>query len=442
MSNALAIAAVTAVMRDLLQDGLIDHDATAGLGDVTVSVLSPERALDTLTSDASASLINLFLYQVTLNQGWRNVNQPERDSLGRRVTNPPLALDLHYLLTIYSNQDFHAEILLGYAMQLLHETPVLSRDAIRVALAPVSPVLGDVLPAPSNLLSAADLAEQVEQIKITPQPLTMEEMSHIWSNLQSRYRPTMAYHASVVLIESRQSVQSTLPVRDLKIYVRTLRRPRIERVGAQATPTTPLSLTQPILPGYQLVLLGRQLRGDDVLVRVGDVEVTVPLASVNDDRIGVLLPAGLRAGVQAAQVVHRVLMGEPATPHRSVESNVAPFVLHPVFSAAPTFLAAAGGLPPRVRVAVDPPVGKKQRVALLLDELQPTPPPDVPPARSYSFTLPPRAGDPADNDATLDIAVTGAVPGVYLVRVQIDGAESLLQTDTSGRYIDPTVVIP
>ena len=70
---------------------------------------------------------------MTPNQGWRNVNLPSRNGTGERLTNPPLALNLHYLLTAYGAQDFNAEILLGYAMQLLHETPVFARRDIRLA---------------------------------------------------------------------------------------------------------------------------------------------------------------------------------------------------------------------------------------------------------------------------------------------------------------------
>ena len=44
MSNALAIGAVTAVLRDLLNNGLVDHDVTGSLGgNVTVSALPPDR---------------------------------------------------------------------------------------------------------------------------------------------------------------------------------------------------------------------------------------------------------------------------------------------------------------------------------------------------------------------------------------------------------------
>src|SRR4030095_15987619 len=140
MSNALAIASVTAVLKDLLNNGLIDHDVSATLGNVTISALSPDR-IDA-TSPNQQSQLNLFLYQVTHNIAWRNADLPARNSQGERTSNPPLALNLHYLLTAYGALEFHAEILLGYGMQLFHETPVLTRDAIRTALAPPSPVSG------------------------------------------------------------------------------------------------------------------------------------------------------------------------------------------------------------------------------------------------------------------------------------------------------------
>ena len=46
MSSALAIAGVTAVLRDLLNDGLINHNVSGVLGaTVTVSVLPPDRVV-------------------------------------------------------------------------------------------------------------------------------------------------------------------------------------------------------------------------------------------------------------------------------------------------------------------------------------------------------------------------------------------------------------
>src|SRR5688500_2501290 len=114
MSNALALAAVTAVLMDLLQNTLIDNDLSAGLGEVKVTAMPPDRVIAGQNGNVTNQL-NLFLYRVSPNQGWRNVGLPSRSShSGERLSNPPLALDLHYLLTAYGRSDLDAEILLGY----------------------------------------------------------------------------------------------------------------------------------------------------------------------------------------------------------------------------------------------------------------------------------------------------------------------------------------
>jgi Pvc16 N-terminal domain len=211
VSSALAIAGVTAVLRDLLNNGLIDHSVSGALGNaVSVSALPPDRIIP--SNSVEPTQLNLFLYHVTPNQGWRNERLPSRDNAGRtRLSNPPLALDLHYLLSAYGAEDLQAEILLGYAMQLLHETPVLGRSAINTALNP-SPPVGTGLPPTLQALAACGLADQLEQIKITPEYLSTEEVSKLWTAVQAHYRPTAAYVATVVLIESTLPVHATLPV--------------------------------------------------------------------------------------------------------------------------------------------------------------------------------------------------------------------------------------
>ena len=80
MSNALAIASVTAVLKDILNNGVIDNQLSGVVGDVTVSALPPDRVL--VERPPETSRLNLFLYQVTPNQGWRNVALPSRDASG------------------------------------------------------------------------------------------------------------------------------------------------------------------------------------------------------------------------------------------------------------------------------------------------------------------------------------------------------------------------
>jgi uncharacterized protein DUF4255 len=454
VSNALAIASVTAVLKDLLNNGVIDHQLSGVVGEVTVSALPPDRVL--VAGQAETSRINVFLYQVTPNQGWRNVALPSRDANGARTANPPLGLDLHYLVTTYGASEFHAEILLGYAMQLLHENPVLTRDAIRQTLAPASPVTGAILPAPLNALVASELADQIEQIRLTPNTMSMEEISKLWTAIQSHYRPTATYQASVVLIESRRSTRAALPVADDKrhLYIVPFRFPAIEEVVSAAGARAPITV------GTTLAIRGRDLVGEVTVVNLHGVEITPPASTMTAERIDLPLtsplPAGIYAGVKGVQVIHRMKMGDPETDHRGVESNAAAFVLRPTITNGPVIPAGdvlglvattevvggitlqlrAGGL----RLGFDPVVGRDQRLTLLLNEFNPAPG-AVP--RAYSFPAPPSNGlpDGVADAASITIPFRRVAPGTYLVRVQVDGAESVLTQSGTGLFAAPRVVL-
>ena len=448
MSSALAIASVTHVLKDLLNNGLIDHDLSSTLGNVIVTALPPDR-IDTTTPDQQSQL-NLYMYRVTPNQGWRNAGLPSRNGPGERLTNPPLALDLHYLLTAYGANELHTEILLGYGMQLLHETPALARDAIRRSLSPQTTVPGGGLPPELQALHTSELAEQIEQIKMTPESLSTEEISKLWAAFQSKYRPTAAYQASVVLIESQKSTKSALPVRARKIYAMPFRQPVIEKIMSQTQTGDPIVEHQPILAGYNLVIIGKQLGGDDVRVNVGGIEVTPAIGEINNTQIIVPLPVALNAGVQGVQVVHQKLMGSPPLPHRGVESNVEAFVLSPRIEEPITVsnVQATGNNlhSADLNLTVKPTVGNKQRVVLLLNEYSSgtlSPPVVVTEPLSYSFSASPMAvlSPPAPTE-NITIPISGVSAGTYLARVQVDGAESPLGTDSAGRYDLPQVTIP
>lgn len=130
MSNALAIAGVTAILRDRLNDGLLNANLDS-LGQFSVTSSPP----DLLVGDADpANRLNIYLWNVTRNAAWSSQRLPARSAAGERIDNPFLALDLHYILTATGAEDLNAEILLGYGMQVLHETPVLTRADIRTAL--------------------------------------------------------------------------------------------------------------------------------------------------------------------------------------------------------------------------------------------------------------------------------------------------------------------
>ena len=218
MSNALSIVAVTAVLKDLLENGLVSDSMTASDGDVRVTAIPPD--LIKVGTDERAQL-NLFLYQVTQNRNvdWISQEFRMRQSSNSSIMNSmnkspgfvnrPLALDLHYLLTAYGAKDFQAELLLGYAMQLLHKTTVISSELIENTLktAATSNTASLIYQA-LGAVSVSALVQQLGQIKLSPEFLNMEDSSKIWSALQTHYRPSVSYQASMVLIESSDVKQS------------------------------------------------------------------------------------------------------------------------------------------------------------------------------------------------------------------------------------------
>lgn len=402
MSSALAFGAVTAVLRSLLLESLATQTLPASAFPLVVSALPPDTIV---TSANEAASLNLFLYQVTPNLGWRNAALPSRDAAGERITNPPLALDLHYLLSGYGKEGLF-EVMLGCGMQLMHEVAVLSRQEIRDALV-------------GGPYATSDLAEQAEQIRIAPMPMSTEEMSKLWAALQAHYRPTAAYVVSVVLIESQRRTRPTLPVRQRNLLVQQFARPVIEQVEPQIA-----------RPGESIVLKGYNLKGTITTVRLGTLDMVPTL--IESNRLSVLLPAALGAGVNTAQVVHPVDFGTPSEPHRGLESNVIAFMLRPLLDVAPGLSVARGAT---LSFSVTPPVGAGQRVALLLD--------------GTSLALPARA--PASPPlSSLSVAIpTHFEPGSYFARLMVDGAQSdlVLESDAvqpdplKKRYAGPKVVV-
>jgi hypothetical protein len=436
MSTALAIAATTAVLKHFLDEAM-GKAQLALLGTITVSAVPPDHIT---TGTNETSQLNLFMYHATPNIGWRNAHEPSRDGRGERSANPPLALDLHYLLSAYGAEDFHAEMLLGVGMQLMHQLTVLTRDAIRAAFTPPQ---GGALSAAMQVLATTELAEQIELIKICPQTLSIDELSKLWSATQECYRPTAAYSASVVLIESRSSFKSALPVRERKLYAMPLRQPVIASVEPQM-----IALT----PGAALKLHGQELLAPNTVVRFGTGGEQAPTANASTDtQLLVPLLTTLLAGVNTVQVVQQLLIGPP-TLHEGFVSNVAAFVLRPsiakktvnneaVYDITPSTTPAIGTAPRSgtITIKFNPVVGKQQRVELLLNELNP---PTDRAARAYTFTAPSR--DQPATDATTDtlaIPIFGVQQGDYLVRVRVDGAESSLDINANNRYITPGVKI-
>jgi hypothetical protein len=188
-SAPLAIAAITALLRDVLANGVIRVAGAAQLGDVIVTVLPPDRI--TLGSEEPNQL-NLFLYRIEPQVALRPA-----DPRGR-VPRGDVGLKLHYVVTAYSAQEFHTELLLGCAVSLLGAIPLLTAEAVRTVLAAKGSRGVRGRSPLRDTLASSDVLDEAGRITLTQQFLSLEDTSKLWSMLQSRYRPSVTYEVSAV----------------------------------------------------------------------------------------------------------------------------------------------------------------------------------------------------------------------------------------------------
>lgn len=410
MANHLAIAAATEALR------LRVHRAVQGrVAGAEVFAKRPEAA------DAQGKpRVTIFLYRVSPNAALRNADLPTRDAEGRAGRRPVAALDLHYLLSFTGDEGkYEPQRLLGATAADLHAEPVLSRT-----------VLEQAAEGPDEL-EGSDLAEQVESVKFAPAPLSIDDLSKLWSVFsQVPYQLSTGYEASVVLIEQDLPVRRAAPVRRPGVDALPVRRPVIERLHGD----------RPVAgaPALALELTGRNLRGPLTLVAFDDGPGH-PVVPESGTRLVVPPEASatLGAGLHGVQVLHEMPLGTPPTPHRAVESDVFPFVLRPAITPTP-IRPDPGGPATGIAVGFTPRLQPGQRVRLLLDELL-----DPPPAgrELLSLTLEPVDDGSAGPWDTRPFDVGEVPAGTYLVRAQVDGAESLAGADESGQPV-PRVTLP
>jgi Pvc16 N-terminal domain len=98
VSTAYGMAGVTAVLKARLEDRIADADVQAAIGPVNVTAVPPDQVQ---AGAAEPNQLNVWLHHAAPNAAWRNEVHPIRDSTGRRVARPPLALDLQYLITAF-----------------------------------------------------------------------------------------------------------------------------------------------------------------------------------------------------------------------------------------------------------------------------------------------------------------------------------------------------
>jgi hypothetical protein len=129
--------------------------------------------------------VTLFLHRVTMDPYLRN--QVERTpNFGQRV---PISLNLHYLLSIWSDTALSEQTILGWVIRELYSHEALS---------------------PSDLTPDGNWGPD-DIIQVIPGEISNEDMMRIWEALQPDYHLSLSYIARVVKIDP-DIVPDGLPV--------------------------------------------------------------------------------------------------------------------------------------------------------------------------------------------------------------------------------------
>ena len=285
--------------------------------------------------------------------------------------------------------------LLCKAMSILYDHALLGADEIRAATSASFP--------------ASDLDKQIERVRITLQPMSLEEISKLWSGLVTQYRLSVGYEVSVALIDSTQPKKTPLPV--------LTRGPGDKGVTSHASLIPPFPALDHVefqnkqpaaLLGDTLVLKGNHLDGINIGVQfnhplwTGPVEIA-PLAGGTATQVSVQIPNSPAAWPAGFYTVC-VLVQNPIETYRRTTNQLS-FGLAPKISVTP---ANASGPNISYTATCSPQIWADQRASLLLGDQEIL------------------ADAHLAQTATLTFLAQNLSAAAYFVRLRVDGVDSLL----------------
>lgn len=389
MSNALAIAAATATLRALLEEKLKPLP-------IEVTARPPDKAHENVNKDQ----VNLFLYQAAPSAAWRNMDMPRQLKPGETGP-PPLPLTLSYLMTAYSDDDkddVKSHQVLGRAMSIFHDTPLLDAAFIKDATASTVP--------------GSDLHEQIERVRITLQPEPLDEIYKLWSAFQTHYRTSAAYKVDLVLIESTRPAKAPLPVLTRgKDDSGITSRPDVESPFPELLEVTPPNQQASALLGDVVTIAGHRLDPGAGTLEVRVSSPRLPDPSPVDIQPGATaakieielknVPAKWVAGLYTVSVVFTSGLDVRTT-------NELPLAVAPQITNVPQKVTRKLDESADIKLIFRPELRPGQRAVLLFDD------------REISTPLPTTSTD------TLTFNVKKAPLGQHFVRLRIDGVDSLI----------------
>lgn len=156
---------------------------SAAEADLNLSTPETDITLSPPGADVPGSpLLSLYLYHVETSGNLRNQPRLAAGDTGLRY--PPETLHVHYLITPLDDDERLNQLMLGRIIQFFHDEPFL--DSL------------NGVPLDNSFGGSSD------QLRLSLEQLTLEQLSQVWSALDVGYRVSLSYLVRVVAIDSAQ----------------------------------------------------------------------------------------------------------------------------------------------------------------------------------------------------------------------------------------------
>ncbi len=185
MSKFTAIWAVSRTLQALL-DTKIKADPQFSNASIPISLLSP-KAIREPGSNAPGTSVSVWLYRVTRNEFTLN-NRPNRTA-PNQLPGPPIPINLYYLITPMNEDPESQQVVLGKVLQVCNDYAILRGSDLQESLQGTT-----------------------EELRLTLETLSLEELTQVWYSLQEPYQLSVSYLVQVVTIESSQEPVQASPV--------------------------------------------------------------------------------------------------------------------------------------------------------------------------------------------------------------------------------------
>lgn len=132
--------------------------------------------------------LSLFLYRIVENAEIKN--RPQELKNGNFLVYPPLCLNLFYLMTPLTKSPDSADNnhkLLSKAMQILYDNSIVRGDTLQ-----------------------GEGEDKPEELRIIFNPISMEDITKLWSSFARPYHLSVSYEVKVVYINSKREQETEL----------------------------------------------------------------------------------------------------------------------------------------------------------------------------------------------------------------------------------------